>query len=75
MLMGCNDTEAAKANCQSANKNRLICPTTVCCLQTLPSKTFSLSSSLPSVTQPGREAGLLTPWLGGTGWHPLPLLL
>lgn len=75
MLMGCNGSEAAKANCWSANKKRLIRPTAVPCLQTLPSKTLSLGYALPSVIQPGREVGFLTQGLGSRGRLHLLLLL
>lgn len=75
MFMGCNGSKAAKANRRSANKNRLIRPTTVPRLQTLPSKTLSLGCAFPSVMQPGREAGLLTQGLGSRGRHHVPLLL
>lgn len=75
MLMGCTGSEAAKANCWNANKKRLICPTTAHHLQTLPSKTLSLGCAVPSVMQPGGQAGLLTQRLGGKGWdNPPPLL-
>lgn len=59
MLMSCNGSEAAKANCRSANKRRLIRPTTVPHLQTLPSKTLSWALFFPWLHSLEKKLGCL----------------